>query len=103
MIGDVANGWIAAGRERRKTDGICVYGVVKSVESIGDFFETTVESAGQQIAVVSMSDPAEYFAADRQVLILGTILDDPAENLGGYEGSRAVVVLDGFHVNVSAE
>jgi hypothetical protein len=103
VIGGVANGWIAAGRERRTTDGICLYGVVTSVESIGDFFETTVESAGKQIAVVSTTDPSEYFAMDRQVLILGTILDDPAKNLGGYQGSRSVVVLDGYHVNMSAE
>jgi len=103
VIGGVANGWIAAAREIRMTDGICLYGVVKSVGPIGNFFETTVESGNQQIAVVSMSDPSEYFAENRQVLILGTILDNPAKNLGGYEGSRAVVVLDGFHTNVSAE
>ncbi|MDA1053298.1 MAG: hypothetical protein O3C40_22845 [Planctomycetota bacterium] len=103
VIGGVANGWIAAGYETRKTNGICLHGVVKSVEPIGNFFETTVESGNQQISVVSMTDPSEYFAEGRQVLVLGTILDDPAKNLGGYEGSREVVVLDGFHVNVAAE
>lgn len=100
VIGDVANGWIAAGYETRQTNGVCLHGVVKSVESIGNLFETTVESGGRQIAVVSKTDPAEYFAAGRQVLVLGTIVDDPAKNLGGYEGSRKVVVLDGYHVNV---
>ncbi|MEO8494968.1 MAG: hypothetical protein ABI614_07850, partial [Planctomycetota bacterium] len=103
VIGGVAKGWIAAGRESRKTNGVCLYGVVKAVEPIGELFETTIESAGQQIAVVSTSDPAEYFALDSQVLVLGSILDDPAKNLGGYEGSRAVVVVDGYHINVPTE
>jgi hypothetical protein len=52
VIGSVANGWIAAGHETRKTNGICLAGIVKSVEPIGSLFETTIESAGQQIAEV---------------------------------------------------
>ena len=103
VIGVVANGWIKASYETRKTNGICLYGVVKSVEPIGNFFETTVESENQQIAVVSMEDPSESFAEGRQVLVLGTILDNPVKNLGGYEGSREVVVVDGVHVHVAAE
>ena len=103
VISDVANGWIAAGYETRNTNGVCLHGVVKSVEPVGGLFETTVEAGGHPIAVVSKSDPSEYFAEGRQVLVLGTILDDPAKNLGGYEGNRQVVVLDGFHVNVVAE
>ncbi len=103
VIESVAGGWIALSKEKRTTNGICLAGVVKSVEPIGDFFETTIESGGQQIAVVSTSDPSEFFAADRQVLVLGTILDEPAKNFGGYEGSSSVVVLDGYHVVVSAE
>lgn len=103
VIESVAGGWIALPHEKRTTNGICLAGVVTSVEPIGDFFETTIESSGKQIAVVSLSDPSEFFVTDRQVLVLGTILDEPAKNLGGYEGSRAVVVLDGYHVAVSAE
>ena len=103
VISGVAKGWIAAGYETRQTNGVCLHGVVTSVEPIGNFFETTVEAGNQQIAVVSLTDPAEYFAEGRQVLILGSILDDPAKNLGGYEGSRKVVVLDGYHVNVDTE
>ena len=103
VIGGVANGWIAAGHQRRTTDGICVYGIVRSVEPIGDMFETAVECAGKEIAIVSTADPTECFVANRQVLILGTILNDPTKNLGGYAGSRPVVVLDGYHVNVSAD
>ncbi|HUG71081.1 MAG TPA: hypothetical protein VMM76_25250 [Pirellulaceae bacterium] len=99
----VANGWIKASYETRKTNGICLYGVVKSVEPIGNFFETTVESGDQQIAVVSLEDPSESIAEGRQVLVLGTILDNPAKNLGGYEGSREVVIVDGVHVHVAAE
>jgi hypothetical protein len=103
VIRGVAKGWMAAGREARKTDGICLAGVVKAVAPLGNLFETTVDAAGEEIAVVSMSDPAEDFAAGREVLILGTILDDPANNLGGYEGSQKTVVLDGFHVSISRE
>jgi hypothetical protein len=103
VISNVANGWIKASYETRKTNGICLYGVVKSVEQIGNFFEATVESDNQQIAVVSLADPSESFAEGRQVLVLGTILDNPAMNLGGYEGSRKVVVVDGVHVSVAAQ
>lgn len=103
VISVAAKGWMAAGYDTRKTNGVCLYGVIKAVEPIGELFETTLDSGGQEVAVISTSDPSEYFAVDRQVLILGTILEEPAKNLGGYEGSRKSVVLDGFHVNVAAE
>lgn len=103
VISGVANGWIKASYDTRKTNGICLYGVVKSVEPVGNYFETTVESGNQQIAVVSLEDPSESIAEGRQVLVLGTILDNPAKNLGGYEGSREVVIVDGVHVHVATE
>ena len=103
VISLAAKGWMAAGYDTRKTNGVCLYGVIKAVEPIGELFETTLDSGGQEVAVVSKSNPAEHFAVDRHVLILGTILEDPTKNLGGYEGSRKSVVLDGFHVNVAAE
>ncbi|MBC8354036.1 MAG: hypothetical protein H8E66_18740 [Planctomycetes bacterium] len=103
VISGVANGWIAAGLEKRTTNGICVYGIVTTVEPIGELFETTIQCGGKPVAVVSTSDPSGYFAADRSVLLLGTILDEPTNNLGGYEGSQSVVVLDGYHVSVSTE
>lgn len=103
VIAGVAKGWMGAGYEVRKTNGICLTGVVKTVEPIGEFYETTITNGGKQIAVVSTSDPSEYFVEGSQVLVLGTILDDPKKNFGGYEGSRDAIVLDGFHVNVATE
>lgn len=103
VISGVANGWIAAGQQARTTNGICLYGVVTAVKPIGELFETSIECGGKSIAVVSTEDPSEYFVVDRHALVLGTILDLPQRELGGYEGDKSVVVLDGFHVNVTPE
>ncbi len=103
FVGGIASGWIKLGSEKRETDGICLFGVVKSIEKQGEVFVTSLESGGKSLAVVSPTDPSDTVDIDREVLVLGSILHDPANNLGGYVGNHAVVVLHGLHVTVDPE
>jgi hypothetical protein len=46
--------------------------------------------------LVSAHDPAEAYQANARVLVLGGIVDDPARNIAGFEGSAQRVVWTGF-------
>jgi hypothetical protein len=96
LIRKVAPAWMAA---RRPHDGVLLMGTVKSVQMHGDLFETQVRiSPDHVVDVVSARDPRQSFQPDTPVLLLGLIVNTPADSIVGYQGSAAVVVLDGFHV-----
>ena len=85
---------------KRPTEGVVLHGTIQSVTPQGELFLTKVQlaSAGdREVTLVSRSDPTEQFEPNRRLLILGSIVTDPAKNLSGFEGDDKQVVLDGFH------
>jgi hypothetical protein len=103
LISQVESRWLSI---KRPNDGILLYGTVESVAREGAMFETQVKLASKDervISLISMSDPSEHFEPEHRVLVLGTILEEPAKNLSGYEGDAELVILDGLHVTLPAE
>lgn len=91
---------------KRPTEGVVLHGTIQSVTPQGELFLTKVQlaSAGdREVTLVSRSDPTEQFEPNRRLLILGSIVTDPAKNLSGFEGDDKQVVLDGFHYVLPAE
>lgn len=95
--------WIGLPTDKRGTNGVCLHGTVSSVQPHGDLFEVTLQSKDKSLKVITREDPSDQLAIDAEVLILGTIVQQPAGNLGGYDGDEAVVILSGLHLAIESE
>jgi hypothetical protein len=72
--------------------GIIITGVVTVVGVKGGLHGAAVRMAGMPKPVSVMSAQSLPIAKDDKVLILGSIIRDPAKNLAGYTGTQPVVV-----------
>ncbi len=81
MIGNQAVAWLD--QESRPHQGILLFGTVKRVRAAGSsLFETELELAARQkrsVTVVSRVDPLGTFRSGDHVLLLGAIVQDPAQ------------------------
>lgn len=77
--------------------GILLAGTVKDFKAAGSLFETTIELVKDKrlVSIVSAANPQDNYKVDDQVLILGSIVRDPKENLTGYEGEAPLVIKAG--------
>jgi hypothetical protein len=77
--------------------GILLAGTVKDLKAAGGHFETTLELARDKrlVTVISSKNPQDSYKIDDQVLILGSVVRVPKENLPGYKGDAEVVVKSG--------
>jgi hypothetical protein len=99
MIGNQAAAWLE--RTDRPHQGIFLFGTVKRIQARGQLFETEVELAARQertVTVVSRVDPRRSFGSGDRILLLGAVVEQPEQNLLGYEGSESMVVMGGFPV-----
>jgi X-X-X-Leu-X-X-Gly heptad repeat protein len=99
-----AGRWL--GFPRRTTPGIILAGKVQSVEPAGKLHEIKLniglENAEESIvSVLSASDPGVNNGDD--AVVLGTIVENPAQSLAGYEGSDPTVVWNGMLLNLSTQ
>ena len=98
LIASATRSWLAS---RRPNDGICLAGKVKSLATRGRVFEAQVElKDGRQIAVLSRRNPTAVLAADSRVLVLGVLVESPAQSVPGYEGNAPTAVLDAAYVAI---
>ena len=101
IIGIGGASWI--GYPNRQTSGIAIAGFVRDVRAEGAYVELKVEHAGRPNRDTFVLQPAyrnKPISGDA-VVILGTIVDDPAVQIIDYVGSRERVIWAGMIANVS--
>ncbi len=97
LIGNRSAQWLD--QVDRPTQGVFLFGTVKQIQPAGQVFETALELASlkqRTVIVVSRLDPRPFYASGDRVLMLGTIVLDPARNLLGYDGKEPMVVMGGL-------
>jgi len=89
-IAQWANELLAAGADVK--GGIFFTGTVTGVGVQGALHGAAVRLPGQPKPVSVMSSQAISIAKNDRVLVLGSIVREPAKNLVGYKGSQAVII-----------
>jgi len=94
--------WI--GFPKRTTDGVVVSGTVESAEQVGQLFHTKARlgsgADAPLVTIVSAVDP--QLASGDTVVALGSIVERPAEEIAGYQGSEPSVVWSGMAMKLPA-
>lgn len=93
-------GRLAADRlddSQRPSNGVILAGTVARTQHEGDLFTMRIVLSGiaRTVTVVSRDAPEPAFGPRDHVLILGSIVDSPANNLAGYEGDQPKVIWGG--------
>jgi hypothetical protein len=88
---------------KRPNNGIALVGTVQAAEQVGKLYQAKLklgdEPDAMVVTVVSARDP-ELSAGDN-VLSLGSIVEQPADQLAGYEGSDPAVVWSGLKMKLA--
>ena len=93
QFGALAGKWVAS--PARKEAGVLLIGRLTHTQPAGQTFASDLALFGSETAltVASTADPmAGGLKAGDAVIVIGAIVDDPAENLTGYEGNMPRVV-----------
>ncbi|MEX2173738.1 MAG: hypothetical protein WD872_05205 [Pirellulaceae bacterium] len=88
--------------QRKHDEGVLVAGVVQDFQSAGSVFECTLK-AGKKMASTSViwaTNPQDFCKVGDEVLVVGRIVENPKEQIAGYEGEQERVVLHGYAVVV---
>jgi hypothetical protein len=95
-LGRAGTTWLRA-TDRRSNNGILLVCEVQSVQAEDDLYRTELLlSDGKAIASYSDTDPAEFFQPGEQVLLMGVVVDQPADHLSGYTGQEPSVIWGPF-------
>lgn len=88
---------------QRLTNGIALAGTVQAVAAEGALFRIQLVLLGlpRTVIVYSSQPPEPAFSPGDRVLILGSIVDSPGENLAGYRGNLTQVVWGGLPLKLS--
>jgi len=83
---------------RRAGNGILLAGTVQQIEQEGNLFRTQLVLFGvpRVVQVMSWRPPEPTIGAHDRVLILGSIVENPRENLAGYDGALPQIVWGGL-------
>ena len=96
-IGKAAGKWIAIAKGKEH-QGVVLAGAVQSVAKQGQVYETKVllSDGTQAVSVLGAHKPT--FASGDQVIVVGSIVSDPAHTIEGYEGTEATAVWCGLAI-----
>lgn len=99
-IGRLAGAWLADGA--RQTNGIVLAGTVEDARPQGDLFAIRLMllNCGKHVEVVCRQPPEPALARRDHVVMLGSIIDHPENNLVGYAGDAEQVIWGGMHFKV---
>ncbi|MEX0676492.1 MAG: hypothetical protein WD063_05420 [Pirellulales bacterium] len=87
---------------KRPTNGVVLAGTVESVDQAGKLYHARIKpNQNAEVVVTVVSDKDPQLAAGDEVLTLGSIVEQPADQLAGYEGSEPAVVWSGMTLKVS--
>ncbi len=102
LVGRTAAGWVDY--PSRTSDGIAVAGEVTRITSVGRFWDTELALSSrpeETIHVINdvppQLDPRLPYDVGSQLVLLGSIIDDPGHELPDYPGSGPVV-WHGIHL-----
>ncbi len=97
-----AGRWLGFGK--RTTPGLVVAGTVESAEQVGKLHHVKLAigpgSDAPIVTIVGAQVPA--LEPGDQSLVLGVIVDNPSEQLAGYEGDEATVIWSGVTLKLPA-
>jgi hypothetical protein len=85
---------------KRTTNGVVLAGTVESVDQVGPLYHAKVRQgpAAGSVTIVCAKDPR--LEIDDEVLTLGSIVEQPQDQLAGYEGSEPAVVWSGMTLKI---
>ena len=84
--------WWGAG-SRRTNDGILLVGKVRSIVAQDPLYRTELELVdGSSVASYSDNDPSEQILSGDLVLLVGVVVEEPADHLLGYSGEDQQVL-----------
>jgi hypothetical protein len=96
MLSRAGAAWFSAG-ERRTSNGILMVGVVQGITQHGDLYRIElVMSDEKTVAVYGDTDRSDDLQQGDQVLVVGTVVEQPADGLVGYEGQDQAIVWGPF-------
>jgi hypothetical protein len=83
---------------QRDNNGLLLVGVVKQITARGELYETQLELAPGEspVSVFSDVDPAQDFQPNDRLLVVGVLVNKPAEALVGYAGDAESTVWAGY-------
>jgi hypothetical protein len=85
-------------------EGLLAAGTVADFQSAGSLFELKLDATNRDmplvIPVTTTSDPRDLCKIGDELLIVGRVIDQPRENLAGYEGQQPRVLFSAFAVRV---
>jgi hypothetical protein len=86
--------WAAAdfANTMRPSNGIGLAGVIEEVRTLGDQFRTFLRLPGRDSPISVISSQKPNLAAGDSVIVVGLVVDDPAQNIAGYDGPDESVV-----------
>lgn len=94
---------LSAKKEERPNNGIVLFGQVQTIEKQGALYEIRLEmptASGRSVVPLFAKDEPEFKEGAR-IFALGTLVDDPAKRLSGYDGRLPSIVWVGATVNLS--
>ncbi|HEV3136335.1 MAG TPA: hypothetical protein VGZ26_00500, partial [Pirellulales bacterium] len=94
-----ANAAIWLGYAKRNVAGVVFVGTVQDVQQVGKLFHIKVElTSGKPTTVTVVTSEEPKLKANDRALVLGSIVEDPAQQIAGYEGDEAAAVWSGMAV-----
>lgn len=95
----VGRGWL--GMSERSSDGIIAIGNVTALNQHDNLHEIVLELATDQtVSVYSLNPPATDIAPGSRLLVLGAIVQDPADRLANYPGDASSIIWQAASVAV---
>lgn len=76
----------------RPSNGIGLAGVIEEVRTLGDQFRTFLRLPGRDSPISVISSQKPNLAAGDTAIVVGLVVDDPAQNIAGYDGPDESVV-----------
>lgn len=88
--------------KKPRAGGAVLLGTVRSIRMRGKLYETALDLGNTRlVTVITTADPSLVYGLDSRVVILGSIIDEPAKSLTEYAGGTEPVVLSGHAVLLS--
>jgi hypothetical protein len=99
-IGKAAGKWISLSKGKEH-QGVVLSGSIQSVTQRGQVYETKILlTDGTLVSVLSPRKPA--IGASDQVVVVGSIVSDPAKTIEGYQGAEPTAVWSSLLVKAPA-
>ena len=91
----VAPQWLARATTNR---GVLVVGRVESIHKLAGGYEATLQvSPGETVVLIASGEPEVGFREGIKTCVLGLLINDPQQNIVGYDGSASQVIFDAYH------